>query len=279
MFGNSHIAIIVEGESYETKVVKGIQNVFFNNRLGKMNYKILCLPAARNIYMLWNDIKEDGYIDIIELVRESSDVNRKILSGFHRDSFAEIYLFFDYDKHQDNLKTGVLGNDVLKEMLSTFDNETENGKLYISYPMAEAIRDFVPESCRTFTKSCYISRDEKQYKHLTGTDNPMVHVKRYTSNRWATILDIFLCRLSCLLRENKRINITDCKQLTPFDVYSLQMDHENIYDKYIILSAFPEFLMDYFPADYLEELIRDNGVDYPGIQKCGYGDKTVQLFN
>ena len=68
------------------------------------------------------------------------------MEGLSRDDFSEVFLFFDYDAHQTNLgKSDDV--DVINQMLESFDNETENGKLYISYPMVEALRDFEADKC------------------------------------------------------------------------------------------------------------------------------------
>ena len=58
------------------------------------------------------------------------------MEGLSRDDFSEVFLFFDYDVHQTNLGKADDG-DVINQMLESFDNETENGKLYISYPMVQ----------------------------------------------------------------------------------------------------------------------------------------------
>ena len=100
--------------------------------------------------MLWKQLKADDFdIDVIEVLRESNDEIKKQLTGLSRDDFSEVYLFFDYDAHQTNLGKTV-NEDVIHQMLESFDNETENGKLYISYPMVEALRDFAPGICRGF---------------------------------------------------------------------------------------------------------------------------------
>lgn len=93
--------------------------------------------------MLWKQIQKDEYeTDLIELIREYNKDAAEKLKGYSRDDFSEIYLFFDYDGHNCNLSaTDPDGTAVLGEMLETFDNETELGKLYINYPMVEAIRD------------------------------------------------------------------------------------------------------------------------------------------
>lgn len=84
--------------------------------------------------------------DIIEVLREEHEELKEQLEGINRDDFSEVYLFFDYDGHQNNLSEDD-DSDVLEQMLKSFDNETENGKLYISYPMVEALRDFEEGKC------------------------------------------------------------------------------------------------------------------------------------
>lgn len=75
-------------------------------------------------------------LDLVNLLKERED-NARLLEGYTRDSFAAVYLFFDYDAH------ATLADDrKIMQMLDFFDNETENGLLYISSPMVEAIRHF-----------------------------------------------------------------------------------------------------------------------------------------
>lgn len=52
---------------------------------------------------------------------------------------SEVYLFFDYD-FQDDRHSLEENNVHIQELLDFFVDETENGKLYISYPMLEAYR-------------------------------------------------------------------------------------------------------------------------------------------
>ena len=48
--------------------------------------------------------------------------------------------------------------DAVDQMLESFDNETENGKLYISYPMVEALRDYKPGLCGEMRSICWKKR-------------------------------------------------------------------------------------------------------------------------
>ena len=89
--------------------------------------------------MLWKKLEADDFeTDIIEVLRESSKELQKLLEGLSREDFSEVFLFFDYDAHQTNLGNAD-GQDALKQMLESFDNETENGKLYVSYPMVTCL--------------------------------------------------------------------------------------------------------------------------------------------
>lgn len=143
MADRDYKAFIVEGEAREPLIIDNISKVFFAHG----NFKIITLPAGQNIYMLWKKLKEDDFdTDIIEVLREEHEELEEQLAGLSRDDFSEVYLFFDYDGHQNNLAEDDDEN-VLDQMLISFDNETENGKLYISYPMVEALRDFESGVC------------------------------------------------------------------------------------------------------------------------------------
>ena len=129
MADKDYKAFIVEGEAREPQVIDNISKIFFLHG----NYTVITLPAGENIYMLWKQLKEDEFdTDVIEILRESNTEIKKQLMGLSRNDFSEVYLFFDYDAHQTNLGKAV-DEDVIRQMLESFDNETENGKLYIHY--------------------------------------------------------------------------------------------------------------------------------------------------
>ena len=125
MADNDYKAFIVEGEAREPLIIDNISQVFFKHA----NFKIITLPAGQNIYMLWKKLKEDDFdTDIVEVLREEHEELKEQLEGISRDDFSEVYLFFDYDGHQNNLSEED-DADVLEQMLVSFDNETENDKI------------------------------------------------------------------------------------------------------------------------------------------------------
>lgn len=243
----SYKAIIVEGEVREPQVIESMLSVYFKEE----QFKIISFPAEQNIYMLWKCLKKDEFeTDIIEVVREYSNHAAKILEGLSRDDFSEVYLFFDYDGHQENLLKEEDGNLVLGEMLETFDNETELGKLYISYPMAEALRDFVPGQCSPATSCCWDLQKTGEYKTLTGKKSQYTHIRNYLFEEWSEILRIFSMRVSCLFGNTKVFSFEEYRNVVfPLSIYKYQQDYiqrETIF----VLSAFPEFLLDYFKINF-----------------------------
>ena len=175
MADRDYKAFIVEGEAREPQIIDNISKVFFSHG----NFKIITLPAGENIYMLWKKLKADDFdTDIIEVLRESNDDISKQLDGLSRDDFSEVYLFFDYDMHQTNLGKED-DADAVKQMLESFDNETVNGKLYISYPMVEALRDYKSGICGDRV-ACFVAiTDMKEYKNASAVRAVNPQFKEY----------------------------------------------------------------------------------------------------
>lgn len=236
------IAFIVEGEAREPVIIRNMQSFFFK----KNQIKIITLPVGQNIYMLWKILKEDDFeTDIIEVLRESSPESEQVLRGLSRESFSEIYLFFDYDGHQTNLKEGTDGLNVLREMLENFNNETENGRLYISYPMVEAFRDLADDGCAGYTK-CEIGKEEfHSYKNISAANSWMARFERYGMDHWEKILEVFAMRVSCLFGKENVLSFQEYRdKVDPGSIFEKQMNIQEGQSVFI-LSAFPEFLFDY----------------------------------
>ncbi len=242
MADKDYKVFIVEGEAREPQVIDNISKVLFSHG----NYKIITLPAGENIYMLWKKLKADDFdTDIIEVLRESNKEIKEQLDGLSRDNFSEVFLFFDYDAHQENLGKAD-DEDVINQMLESFDNETENGKLYISYPMVEALRDYEPEICGK-PLNCFVETSNLgEYKTVSATRSINPHFRDYTINNWKEIIDVFAMRISCLLGQSAVVSYEQyLETASPYDIYICE-ENEMVNDRVFILSAFPEFLVDYF---------------------------------
>lgn len=145
MSNNELHLFVFEGVRAESKYVDMLEQNFLGKRIS-----VKCVYDAE-IYQLYRQLKDEEFaFDMVDLLKERNKENAEILRDYNRDSFAYIYLFFDYDAH-----SSLASDDKIVEMLDFFDNETENGLLYISYPMLEAIRHYKDmESFKELTVKC-----------------------------------------------------------------------------------------------------------------------------
>jgi len=256
---------IVEGVSRDYRFIKEMTSTFFK---GKYKSLVICLPAAQNIYMLYDKLKRDNFeTDLIELLREEVPEARIALEGVTRQSIDEVYLFFDYDIHQDNLADSQNPQNVLRTMISFFDNETENGKLYISYPMVEAVYDFREGECEPHTMCWYPLSRIGEYKTLTGKDNPHAsrHYLRY--EEWSMIVSLFGLRIKCFFDVDKIDYDFYSNSVTVMTIYEHQKEMIENKKVVFILSAFPEFLLDYFRRDFWTKHVNRHNNKYKHCPK------------
>lgn len=255
----AHKAFIVEGERREVGIIKNLEKNFFDDE----DSLIITLPAGENIYMLWKQLKEDDFeTDLIEVLKEGDEKIRKSLEGISRDDFSEVFLFFDHDAHQNNLSSEDKSNiedvsDIMESMLESFDNETENGKLYISYPMVEALRDFgyTDEGEEWFYKVA----DYSGYRKFSARRGRNTDFRKYSPDIWRMLIKEFVEKISFLW---------ETKELIEYEEYTEQVDPATVYKKQrqfgdgvLVLSAFPEFLLDYFKEEFWEECIYYSSVE------------------
>jgi hypothetical protein len=125
---SSKVLFIFEGPKLEKSITDNLTKFFVNENA------IITCAYCTTIYKMYAEISKDEDLDTFNLLKEI-EVNKEKLKDFKRSDFAQIYMFFDYDGHATNAS-----DKKIKELLDFFNEETEKGKLYISYPMVEALK-------------------------------------------------------------------------------------------------------------------------------------------
>lgn len=253
---------VFEGKNPEKQIVWQLEKNFLGEK-----FAIKCIFDAE-IYQLYQKMKDaDGFpVDLVNLLKERAD-NAKELKDFDRDSFASIYLFFDYDAHSTLADDGKI-----KEMLAYFNNETENGMLYISYPMVEAIKHFPDEE--TFKnlivkckgRNCQrieVCPDkdaclkEPHYKEKVGKECPKINLHKISFELWCTLIKAHLCKMNVILGND---DVLPDSIYTQLEVFEKQMEKYIAQDcpKVAVLSAFPLFVLDYYGCETTKEKLKGN---------------------
>lgn len=247
---------IFEGARTENKFVEKLESNFLGEK-----HAIKCVYDAE-IYQLYRAIKSEGkfFFDIVDLLKERSVENAEVLKNYNRDSFAYIYLFFDYDAH-----STLADDNKIIDMLSFFNDETGNGMLYISYPMVEAIRHFKDmESFKSLTVKCkrnncpYIyncaeqneCKNEPHYKQFVTNDSKphLSNLNSYTTSVWKELITAHLSKANYLVNDVFSLPLSTIDQNS---IFSKQLE-KHINKKcpeVAVLSAFPLYVLNYYGSE------------------------------
>lgn len=250
------ILIIIEGEKAEPPIIDNIKKIFLRDKI------IIKILYGTSIYHLYKMIKKDEDVDIIEILREMSNKNKNILKNINRRYVSSIFLFFDQDSHASN------SSEIkLKELLEYFDNENDRGKLYISYPMVEALRDIEDLECKSINldNSCWNIINNKNYKsHASNKIRKISFLsvyENYTVDIW-NIINKFNWRKANLLINKKTLlpSYDELIEFTQEKIYLEQLKLMNSLEKeniknIIVLSAFPFFIANYLRRELIEKMI------------------------
>ncbi|WP_339124916.1 hypothetical protein LDJ94_04165 [Fusobacterium nucleatum] len=249
-----YIAIISEGEKTEKQIINNLQRNFpaFSNKIIFLSYKT-------NIYKLFKEIEEDEDIDIISLLKERQikanevrkDVQEIDVSNINSDDISQIYLFFDYDGHDPEYS-----NEKISQMIEIFNNETENGKLYISYPMVEALKHIKKDNL-DINNYLVEAKTRINYKNLVSLNTDYENLLTLSKRNWLFIISENLKRCLFLFELEKSID---------YAIYNNTINQKSIFnkqlDKYIlkeekvlVLSAFPFFLLEYFGEEFFSLVV------------------------
>lgn len=130
---------IVEGDYEKEVLIRSIIRAF--PELDINNDRIEVFHS--NIYNLYAKMEEEyrAYLEFYEDLKEVDiDLPNILLSNeenrMSKRDFQGIFLFFDYER-QDSFYS----SDKISKMMDIFNDETDNGRLYINYPMVEACMD------------------------------------------------------------------------------------------------------------------------------------------
>lgn len=243
---SAKVLFVLEGERPEGNIVARLQKVF-PEELADLSSDLVKIVFSSNIYSLYGKLKDDdGFLDVVEVLKEQHTDDEE-LQKLDREAVSQVFLFFDLDIHKQPIGESC---NQLNELVQFFDNETENGKLFLSYPMAEVV-NICDQS------NGLMSDDRKLFKICDCEGDGFKHFVNNLNRDSKTI-----CRANC--RENWLII---CKanyekaqwlmHLTSEDLFSVldQMQQAAIlqHQQKLIrqdnavatLSAFPFFLLEY----------------------------------
>jgi len=227
----STILCIFEGEVREPKYFKTIQAHYFDDT------SILLCSYGNNIYELFKEIGADSELDIVEILRDSKDApqNKDLLASYLSDDFSQVFLFFDLEYQDDQFN---LYN--LEQMIATFNEETENGKLFVSYPMIEAIRD-IPSLEHYIDHTVSLeSCSGKIYKQLSAKGLKQYQdPRKITKAEWDKLIEINVLKANFIITKSREDVFSQPEQKLILSEQSRLIQYSRLI---YVLSSFPLFI-------------------------------------
>lgn len=251
------ILFVFEGADREPHIYETIERLYFP----KGNDNIIC-SFGNNIYNLYKELMDyEVGGDIVAIMKERLSTNGDLrLNNIRRTDISEIFLFFDYDFHHSHLSLEEI-NKRIEGMLRMFDDETDNGRLYINYPMIESIRytqelpdknyyqyTVVRDDCVDFKKLAHEFSFYNGFDHiLFRKDEENISKERYLTikDNWMILIEMNVCKANWLICNKYQMpaHKSDINQLIIFlNQKSKYVDANNSVS---VLNAFPIFIYDY----------------------------------
>lgn len=240
------ILFICEGEKTEKKFCNLIIDRYFIDNKKPKEY----VAFGANIYSLYDEMSKDRDLDIIELIREKAKL-KKDMATYEKltmGGFDEVYLIFDYDFHAPQYSF-----EKILEMAEFFDNETENGKLYINYPMMESFKHFKSIPDEDFN-NYKISKEEcLKYKKIVGDVSCIKHFNDITLPILGIMIKQVLDKYGFISKKKLNNYETYLNEFSQSNLLHLQNKSLSKDGKIFVLNTSILWGLDYFGKDKFDE--------------------------
>ena len=237
----NYILVVFEGLVTEKTIFNNLKQYFLNENENTIVYGFHC----GEIYSLYNKLENDDDLELFTLLQENLKGTNKEIQDIKKNQVSELYLFFDYDGHSISAD-----DNKLEYMLKLFDNETSDyGKLYISYPMVEAIKHL--KDGVEFKDT--IEESKKSYKKTVSQNcnSNLQHIHKLKEEDWDFIINQNSKKANFIVNNTFKFQTKVIEQLDIFNNQKIKyIDTKN---KVAVLSAFPIFLLDYYGIDVFNQ--------------------------
>ncbi|QWD91660.1 hypothetical protein [Polynucleobacter sp. MWH-Braz-FAM2G] len=231
------VLFIFEGEKTENQVHEIFERHYFSDK-----HVSIKIAFGAEIYQLWRQMTSEDFLDVLEVLKERRLANQEEVAALRRDDISEIYLFFDYDGH-----TSTASDADLLRMLEYFNEETEAGKLYISYPMAEAVRHI--NMVDDYLDTVFDISDGKRYKELVNEKTGFMHLAKLEKGELDYVVAQNCKKANYIVHDDRAFPEYQIviNRLSQVNIFNAQLEkHISKAGQVSVLSGFPLFTIEYF---------------------------------
>lgn len=236
----ANVLAIVEGEKNDVQLMQRLFDIYFSD--SPKDYVIWSYKT--NIYELYDKVFKDNDEENIDLMTQlrsrETDIQKKEI--FDQD-YTDVILIFDLDPHDSRYD-----KDKLLRMQNYFNESTENGKLYLNYPMLEA---FKHTKTRNGSPSGYLSLEVrremlKQYKKQVNDEALHTDYKSYDKKLCDEIIKLNIEKAFYIQTQGNMGDIkNDYSHIDLLEIVKKQCGYLNENNKIYILCTCIFYISDY----------------------------------
>lgn len=249
---NRKILVIVEGERKELRLINRLKDIFLPQNISIASYG----TSLYQLYDYLEDYCEFNFedLDILLALRahESNEEKRAVFD----QKYTDVLLIFDFDPQDDKFDINKI-----KKLMSYFNDSTENGKLYINYPMLESfyhlgkIREICIDERFKDSKFTLEELQKHQYKKRAVNEGTDLDVGRMPKEMIENIMYQQACKANYILEENYEV-LQDYNQEKMLMILDKQNNMLEQTGEAYVLNTCSFFVLEFYPTN-VEFLLND----------------------
>ncbi|MFK3866489.1 hypothetical protein [Pseudoalteromonas rhizosphaerae] len=241
------ILFLFEGDVREINYFDSLQNSIKELLPQKRESEVIC-SFSNDLYQLYDEIKDDDDLNLVVLLQEGlgNKNNINILRDIDEDQVTDIYLFFDME-----IQARKYSDESLLNMVKKFNDESNQGKIFISYPMVEAIRHIYDFDTFKHLEVEAANCRGRIYKRLSSTDTiqRLGDHTRITTDDWKSLVRKNIEKSHFMISKNCAYGPPPTQEV----IANYQINRKNVNESIYVLSAFPFFAVDYYGTDLFSQ--------------------------
>lgn len=245
---NNKVLFIVEGDSDEVKFLKKLYKTCYAQQEFEIySYKTNIHILAQVLYNDYPDFDEDE-VDIKLVLRSLEDDSRKrdILNQKYRD----VFLIFDFEPQHDHPHF-----DTVRRMLAFFSDSTNQGKLYINYPMMQSFKHLtsLPDDC---FKDRLVTQDQwENYKELVGDESNFTDLTQYTYITFVSLAVHHLKKAYYIVSNKYEFPAAwICNPWPSLELFDKQHQHYQLFRKLYVVNTCIFLLFEFSPLQFFHQI-------------------------
>lgn len=238
------VLFIVEGSRGEPRLLRRMHDVFFGTTPENIYWHGTVIYDLLSRMFESDDVDD---LDVVSVLRESvTDPDRRRIL---KQEFTDVYLVFDMDPHDPRYDKGLLD-----KAMGFFTESTDNGKLYLNYPMLESYRHLMSHDDWGYLDRTVPVDSLADYKSLVDREGhpDFKQLGRYNESTFGEIIRMNVMKANLILEGIRSLpDIETFRSWDGSDILDAQSDIMASENRVYVLNTSVFYPVEFNPARFL----------------------------